>query len=129
MDLGGEETEDAQLRVEATDLGQGLEEAAQDHQRERVGLDRDHQLAGGDQDVDREDVQGGRRVDQDVVVGGEVGLAEAVVELPLPLQHVEQLQLGGGQIRVGGDEPDAGDGRRHHHLGDAQVLFEQEIVD
>ena len=63
-------------------------------------FDRDHQLIGGDQDVDRQHVQRRRRVDQDVIPVGKVAALQSMLELAFPLEDVEQLELGGGEVGV-----------------------------
>ena len=95
--------------------------------RERVALQRDHDLVRGGQRVDREHAEGGRAVQQDqVVAGGRLlqGLPEGILA---PGPH-QQVRLGARQVDVGREQIEAvvGDGDDGRAGADAP---DQHVVD
>src|SRR5215204_6023451 len=94
-----------------------------------MGFDRDHQLVGGDEDVDRQYVQRRRRVDQDIVPVRNIAPFQALLELAFPFQNIEQLELGGGEVRMRWDEGDAGDRGWRRERWQVETVVEKQVVD
>ena len=73
-------------------------------------LDRDDEEFRRDEDVDRDDIERGRAVDQQVVdiERGQSLRRQLAGEGALPFEGIEELQLGGGEVRVAGHDGEPG---------------------
>ena len=86
-----------------------LQQLAHAVQRQEVRLERDVDFVHGGQRVDREDAQRRRAIEDEVVERPTVPLGvtlHLLAELDLAAGHAGQFQLDGGQVDVGGTDPE-----------------------
>ncbi|KAG0759602.1 hypothetical protein G6F57_016170 [Rhizopus arrhizus] len=114
----------------------GVDQIGQAFQREVLALHRDDDAVGGGQSVERQQGQRRRAIDQHEIVLAGNGVQRGL-QLAFALVHLHKIDLGAGQLAVGGQDVIAAGFRLHAGLLDGgladqhlvQVRFQRILVD
>jgi hypothetical protein len=113
----------------AADALDGAGDLADALEGEEFRLQRHDHAIGGHQRVQRDEAEGGWAIEEDEVEAGERfgPRLQGERQPALPFVEADKLDLGAGEIGVGGQDREVGDGGRADHLGQRPVLDQQGV--